>query len=155
MLADDVQKFDTLYVSPLTRATQTADIITAGMGLRSVTLPSLREIDLYSFQVSQACRNGSSSSSSGGMGLRSVMLPSLHEIFCARSRCVSDSSSSSSSSGGMGLRSVTLPSLREIDLYSFQVSQVNSSSSSSGGTGLRSVTLPSLRKIDLYLSQVS
>jgi hypothetical protein len=46
-----VQKFDTLYVSPLTRATQTADIITTGMGLRSVMLPSLREIDLYSFQV--------------------------------------------------------------------------------------------------------
>jgi broad specificity phosphatase PhoE len=50
-LKEDVQKFDTLYVSPLTRATQTADIITTGMGLRSVTLPSLREIDLYSFQV--------------------------------------------------------------------------------------------------------
>ncbi|KAF6263231.1 phosphoglycerate mutase-like protein [Scenedesmus sp. NREL 46B-D3] len=50
MLKNDVQKFDTLYVSPLTRATQTADIITSGMGLRSVTLPSLREIDLFSFQ---------------------------------------------------------------------------------------------------------
>jgi broad specificity phosphatase PhoE len=50
-LKDDVQKFDTLYVSPLTRATQTADIITDGMGLRAVMLPSLREIDLYSFQV--------------------------------------------------------------------------------------------------------
>jgi broad specificity phosphatase PhoE len=53
-LKDDVQKFDTLYVSPLTRATQTADIITSGMDLRSVTLPSLREIDLYSFQVWRA-----------------------------------------------------------------------------------------------------
>lgn len=45
--------FDALYVSPLTRATQTADIITQGRELRTTTLPSLREIDLYSFQVSK------------------------------------------------------------------------------------------------------
>lgn len=49
--------FDRLYVSPLKRARETADIILEGMGNgvkelreRLTILPSLREIDLYSFQ---------------------------------------------------------------------------------------------------------
>eukprot|EP00878_Enallax_costatus_P007368 GHUV01007717.1.p1 GENE.GHUV01007717.1~~GHUV01007717.1.p1 ORF type:complete len:340 (+),score=19.49 GHUV01007717.1:20-1039(+) len=48
MLSGD--NFESLYVSPLTRATQTADIITQGRQLTTKTLPVLREIDLYSFQ---------------------------------------------------------------------------------------------------------
>lgn len=49
-LKDD--SFDVLFVSPLQRARQTADIVAAGRGeLPSRTLPALREIDLYSFQV--------------------------------------------------------------------------------------------------------
>jgi probable phosphoglycerate mutase len=48
-LKDD--NFDVLFVSPLTRAKQTADIVAAGRDLPTTMLPSLREIDLYSFQV--------------------------------------------------------------------------------------------------------
>lgn len=44
--------FEALFVSPLTRATETADIITQDRQLTTTTLPALREIDLYSFQVS-------------------------------------------------------------------------------------------------------
>ena len=43
--------FDVLFVSPLTRAKQTADIIAKGQELPTTMLPALREIDLYSFQV--------------------------------------------------------------------------------------------------------
>lgn len=45
------EKFDALFVSPLKRARQTAEIVTEGLGLKPRVLPSLREIDLYSFQV--------------------------------------------------------------------------------------------------------
>lgn len=45
------ESFDTLFVSPLTRARETADIIAAAAGLTPHVLPALREIDLYSFQV--------------------------------------------------------------------------------------------------------
>jgi hypothetical protein len=45
------ETFDSLFVSPLTRARQTADIVARGTGLEAKVLPSLREIDLYSFQV--------------------------------------------------------------------------------------------------------
>lgn len=47
-LKDDY--FDALFVSPLERARQTAEIITKGRELQPALLPSLREIDLYSFQ---------------------------------------------------------------------------------------------------------
>lgn len=48
-LSGDV--FDVLYVSPLQRARETAAAITAGREeLRTITLPALREVDLYSFQ---------------------------------------------------------------------------------------------------------
>lgn len=42
--------FDTMYVSPLTRALQTANIVWGGRSGSVHTLPALREIDLYSFQ---------------------------------------------------------------------------------------------------------
>jgi probable phosphoglycerate mutase len=42
--------FDALFVSPLRRATETADIIARGMELQPTYLPQLREVDLYSFQ---------------------------------------------------------------------------------------------------------
>lgn len=48
-LKDD--NFDVLFVSPLQRAKQTADIVAAGRDLPANMLPALREIDLYSFQV--------------------------------------------------------------------------------------------------------
>jgi broad specificity phosphatase PhoE len=48
-LKDD--SFDVLFVSPLQRAKQTADIVAAGRDLPTTMLPGLREIDLYSFQV--------------------------------------------------------------------------------------------------------
>jgi broad specificity phosphatase PhoE len=50
-LKDDV--FDKLFISPLTRATQTAEIIAGDRDLDTTMLPALREIDLYSFQVRQ------------------------------------------------------------------------------------------------------
>lgn len=43
-------QFDSLFVSPLQRATQTADMIWGDRPGPMTTLPSLREIDLYSFQ---------------------------------------------------------------------------------------------------------
>lgn len=48
-LKDD--NFDVLFVSPLRRAQQTADIVAASRDLPATMLPALREIDLYSFQV--------------------------------------------------------------------------------------------------------
>jgi broad specificity phosphatase PhoE len=42
--------FETMYVSPLTRALQTANIVWGGRSGSVHTLPALREIDLYSFQ---------------------------------------------------------------------------------------------------------
>ncbi|KAI8464921.1 MAG: phosphoglycerate mutase-like protein [Monoraphidium minutum] len=48
MLRDE--SFDALFVSPLRRAQQTAEIVTEGLGLSPRVLPSLREVDLYSFQ---------------------------------------------------------------------------------------------------------
>jgi broad specificity phosphatase PhoE len=52
-LKDD--SFDVLFVSPLRRAQQTADIVAAGRDLPATMLPALREIDLYSFQVCVCC----------------------------------------------------------------------------------------------------
>lgn len=44
--------FDHMFVSTLARASETADIVTAGMhGPPRTDMPVLREIDLYSFQV--------------------------------------------------------------------------------------------------------
>ena len=48
-LKDD--KFDALYHSPLARADQTAQIVWGSRSGPVTVLPSLREIDLYSFQV--------------------------------------------------------------------------------------------------------
>lgn len=48
-LVDD--KFDLLVHSPLARAAQTAEIIWGNRKGPTNVLPSLREIDLYSFQV--------------------------------------------------------------------------------------------------------
>ena len=48
------QHFDQLFVSPLTRCRQTADIIWAprpASGGAVTVVPQLREVDLYSFQV--------------------------------------------------------------------------------------------------------
>jgi broad specificity phosphatase PhoE len=45
------ESFDSLFVSPLTRARQTADVVARDTGLTPRVLPALREIDLYSFQV--------------------------------------------------------------------------------------------------------
>jgi len=45
------ESFDALFVSPLTRARQTAEIVAGGKSLTARVLPQLREIDLYSFQV--------------------------------------------------------------------------------------------------------
>ena len=45
------ETFDALFVSPLTRARQTADIVARDTGLATRTLPALREVDLYSFQA--------------------------------------------------------------------------------------------------------
>ncbi|GBF99445.1 2-carboxy-D-arabinitol-1-phosphatase-like [Raphidocelis subcapitata] len=44
------ESFSSLFVSPLARARQTADIVARGQGLEPRVLPALREIDLYSFQ---------------------------------------------------------------------------------------------------------
>ena len=49
-LAED--KFDMLVHSPLARAKETAEIIWGDRKGQVHVLPSLREIDLYSFQVS-------------------------------------------------------------------------------------------------------
>lgn len=51
-LKDDT--FGALYVSPLARARQTAEVIMGGQGvqLEPRVLPALREVDLYSFQAS-------------------------------------------------------------------------------------------------------
>ena len=48
-LKDD--RFDMLFHSPLTRADQTAQIIWGSREGAVTVLPSLREVDLYSFQV--------------------------------------------------------------------------------------------------------
>jgi broad specificity phosphatase PhoE len=45
------EKFDVLFHSPLKRATETAKIIWGSRSGPVVVLPSLREVDLYSFQV--------------------------------------------------------------------------------------------------------
>ena len=44
------EAFGALFVSPLARARQTADIVARGAGLEARVLPALREVDLYSFQ---------------------------------------------------------------------------------------------------------
>lgn len=44
-------KFDVLFHSPLKRAAKTATIIWGSRPGKAVILPTLREIDLYSFQV--------------------------------------------------------------------------------------------------------
>ncbi len=49
-LKDD--KFDALFHSPLKRADQTAQIVWGSRKGPVTVMPSLREIDLYSFQVS-------------------------------------------------------------------------------------------------------
>ena len=46
-------KFDMLFHSPLKRADQTAQIIWGSRQGSATVLPSLREVDLYSFQVSR------------------------------------------------------------------------------------------------------
>ena len=46
------EEFDALYSSPLRRSAETAEIIWGGRGGAVAVLPSLREVDLYSFQVS-------------------------------------------------------------------------------------------------------
>lgn len=51
-LKDD--KFDMLFHSPLKRADQTAQIIWGNRQGAVTVLPSLREVDLYSFQVAQS-----------------------------------------------------------------------------------------------------
>ena len=48
-LAD--RDFECLFVSPLKRTVQTADVVWGGRKAPVMQLPSLREIDLYSFQV--------------------------------------------------------------------------------------------------------
>jgi Histidine phosphatase superfamily (branch 1) len=45
------EKFNTLFHSPLERARRTAEIIWSDRHDNISVLPSLREIDLYSFQV--------------------------------------------------------------------------------------------------------
>ena len=45
------ERFDVLYYSPLARASQTATIVWGDRKGRIKELPSLREIDLYNFQV--------------------------------------------------------------------------------------------------------
>ena len=45
------ERFDVLYYSPLARASQTATIVWGDRQGRIKELPSLREIDLYDFQV--------------------------------------------------------------------------------------------------------
>ena len=49
-------KFDTLFHSPLKRAAKTASIIWGDRQGKIVVMPSLREIDLYSFQVCSPCQ---------------------------------------------------------------------------------------------------
>lgn len=44
-------KFDTLFTSPLKRSSKTGSIIWGSRQGNVVEMPSLREIDLYSFQV--------------------------------------------------------------------------------------------------------
>lgn len=48
--------FTSMFVSPLKRAVQTSEIVWGGRKAPVVQLPSLREIDLYSFQVSREGR---------------------------------------------------------------------------------------------------
>ena len=43
--------FDTMFFSPLKRAAKTGKIIWGSRPGETVEMPSLREIDLYSFQV--------------------------------------------------------------------------------------------------------
>lgn len=47
--------FDVLYSSPLQRSAQTAEIIWTGRQGEPIFLPSLREVDLYSFQGIPCC----------------------------------------------------------------------------------------------------
>ena len=48
------ERFDKLFQSPLRRSFDTATIIWGNRNGKVTTLPSLREIDLYNFQVSKA-----------------------------------------------------------------------------------------------------
>lgn len=50
------EHFDALFSSPLQRSAKTAEIIWAGREGAAQVLPSLREVDLYSFQVSFTIR---------------------------------------------------------------------------------------------------
>ena len=43
--------FECMFVSPLKRARETGDIVWGGRQAPTIRLPSLREIDLYSFQA--------------------------------------------------------------------------------------------------------
>jgi broad specificity phosphatase PhoE len=45
--------FQCMFYSPLKRAAQTSEIVWGGRSAPAVKLPSLREIDLYSFQASR------------------------------------------------------------------------------------------------------
>ena len=45
--------FDCMFASPLKRARETGDIVWGGRQAPTLRLPSLREIDLYSFQASE------------------------------------------------------------------------------------------------------
>ena len=47
-------ELDALFQSPLRRARDTAEVVWGGRTGPVATLPALREIDLYSFQVSAA-----------------------------------------------------------------------------------------------------
>ena len=51
------ERFDLLFQSPLRRSSDTAKIIWAQRKGAVKTLPSLREVDLYSFQASQLLRS--------------------------------------------------------------------------------------------------
>ncbi len=48
------EHFDVMYYSPLERARHTAEIVWGSRNGPTVALPSLREVDLYTFQVSAA-----------------------------------------------------------------------------------------------------
>lgn len=45
------EQYDALYYSPLERASHTAEIVWGSRSGPTVALPSLREVDLYTFQV--------------------------------------------------------------------------------------------------------
>lgn len=61
--------FDVLVHSPLARASETAEIIWGDRQGKVNVLPSLREVDLYSFQVGHSTQTGAS-------------VTSLHDLSC-------------------------------------------------------------------------